>query len=111
LGKANLKTKFRALPRKAAFETGLVDFEPRLHARVIFPKFHIMSFAEVLSEIPRLTPEQRRELLRRVLDSDETAASTATATFGGRHAGDRFVLVAPRIIQQAEVDAILEELP
>lgn len=70
-----------------------------------------MSFAEVLSEIPRLTPEQRKELLRRVLDADGTVDSAASPAFHSRQVGERIVLVAPRTIQQAEVDVILEELP
>ena len=70
-----------------------------------------MSFAEVLSEIPRLTPEQRREVLRRVMDADEAASSPGGGPYCARQIDGRFVLVAPRTIQQMEVDAILEELP
>jgi len=70
-----------------------------------------MSFAEVLSEIPHLTHEQRKELLRRVLGADEAVDSSASMSFRSRQVGDRLVLVAPRTIRQAEVDAILEELP
>jgi len=72
-----------------------------------------MSFAEVLSEIARLTPEQRREVLRRVMDADAEGAAPLESmnSFCGRQIDGRYVLVAPRTIMQAEVDAILEELP
>jgi hypothetical protein len=70
-----------------------------------------MSLAEVLSEIPRLTPEQRRELLRRVMDADEAASLKGLDSFFARQIDGRLVLVAPPTIRQAEVDAILEELP
>jgi hypothetical protein len=70
-----------------------------------------MSFAEVLSEIPRLTREQRQEVLRRVIDADEAAASGGQDMYCARQADGRVVLVAPRTIRQAEVEAILEELP
>ena len=70
-----------------------------------------MSFAEVLSEIPRLTPEQRREVLRRVMDADEATAVGGQNLFCARQIEGRLVLVAPRTIRQAEVNAILEELP
>jgi hypothetical protein len=68
-----------------------------------------MSFAEVLSEIPRLTSEQRREVLRRVIDAD--VAQAADGAFCARRIDGRLVLVAPRTIHQAEVEAILDELP
>jgi hypothetical protein len=70
-----------------------------------------MSFAEVLSEIPRLTPEQRREVLRRVMDAEEATAVGGQKLFCTRQVDGRLVLVAPRTIRQAEVEAILEELP
>ena len=66
-----------------------------------------MSFAEVLSEIPRLTPEQRQEVPRRVMDANEAAALEGLNSFCARQIDGRLVLVAPRIIRQAEVDAIL----
>ena len=71
-----------------------------------------MSYAEVLAEIPRLTPAQRREVLRRVCDA-EVAAGSATAVAGYRseRVDGRLVLTAPRVIRQAEVLAILEEYP
>jgi len=82
-----------------------------LHTGRFFPKFDIMSFADVLSEIPRLTPEQRREVLRCVMDAEEAASSQDGNTYCARQIDGRVVLVAPRTIRQAEVDTILEELP
>jgi len=82
---------------------------PFLRAMRPFVSFGIMSFAEVLSEIPHLTPEQRREVLRRVIDAD--AAASSEGSFCARQIDGRLVLVAPRTIRQTEVDAILEDLP
>jgi hypothetical protein len=69
-----------------------------------------MSFAEVLSQIPHLTPEQRRELLRRVLEAEDGPAGPSDS-FGTREVDGLLLLVGPRIVRQAEVEAILEELP
>jgi hypothetical protein len=68
-----------------------------------------MSFAEVLSEIPRLTPEQRREVLRRVIDAGVT--ESPSGSFCARQIDGRLLRVAPRTIHQAEAEAILEKLP
>jgi hypothetical protein len=70
-----------------------------------------MSFAEVLAEIPRLTPEQRRELLRRVQSVENSAGAAAAPGFVTRRPTGSLVLSAPRVIRQAEVDAILNEFP
>jgi len=70
-----------------------------------------MSFADVLSEIPRLTAEQRREILRRVMDANEAASRETPNEFCMHEINGRHVLVSPHTIRQAEVDAILEEFP
>ncbi|MEO6970114.1 MAG: hypothetical protein ABI217_04395 [Chthoniobacterales bacterium] len=69
-----------------------------------------MSFAEVLAEIPKLTPEQRRELLR-LVQSVENDPGTAAPDFVSKRPNGRLVLSAPRVIRQAEIDAILSEFP
>jgi hypothetical protein len=70
-----------------------------------------MSFTEVLAEIPRLTPEQRRELLRRVQSVENSAGTSAVPGFVAQRTTGSLVLSAPRVIRQAEVDAILNEFP
>jgi hypothetical protein len=70
-----------------------------------------MSFAEVLAEIPKLTPEQRRELLQLVRDAENGSPVDAAAGFVSQRPNGRLVLRAPRVIRQAEVDAILNEFP
>jgi hypothetical protein len=70
-----------------------------------------MSFADVLSQISRLTPAQRREVLRRVMNAGDGPVPEGQDSFCAREIDGRTVLFAPRFIQQAEVDAILEELP
>ena len=70
-----------------------------------------MSFAEVLAEIPKLTPEQRRELLRHVQSLENSPGATAAPGFVTRRPTGRLVLSAPRVIRQAEIDTILNEFP
>jgi len=72
-----------------------------------------MSFAEILAEIPHLTVEQRREVLR-LLRQVETASDDSRGLEGycsRRGQGGEVRLRAPRVIRQAEVDAVLEEFP
>lgn len=67
---------------------------------------------QVLAEIPRRTPEQRREVLRRVCDAEIATDSAAAAPgYRSERVDGRLVLTAPRVIRQAEVHAILEEFP
>ncbi len=70
-----------------------------------------MSFAEVLDEIPRLTPDQRREVLRRVRDAEAVSSPAMAEGFLSERVDGRLILRAPRVIRQVEVDAILEEFP
>ena len=70
-----------------------------------------MSFAEVLAEIPKLTPEQRQELLRCVHDMEDRPGTVAAPGFETQRPAGRLILSAPRVIRQAEVDAILSEFP
>jgi len=70
-----------------------------------------MSFAEVLAEIPKLTPEQRRELLQHVQNVDNFVHANAAPGFVTKRSAGRLILSAPRVIRQAEVDAILNEFP
>ena len=70
-----------------------------------------MSFAKVLAEIPKLTSEQRRELLRRVRDVENGSVPAAAPGFVSQRPSGRLVLSAPRMIRQSEVEAILNEFP
>ena len=65
----------------------------------------------MLAEIPKLTPEQRRELLREVQKAENGAHRGAQPGFVTQRPAGRVVLSAPRVIRQAEVDAILNEFP
>jgi hypothetical protein len=68
-----------------------------------------MSFADVLAEIPRLTPEQRREVLRVLCDTLEE--STPAGFQLHRDSSGRVTLSSPQVIRQADVDAVLKEFP
>ena len=70
----------------------------------------LMSFAEMLAEIPRLTAEERREVLRCIREG-ETDRQSALPGFTAERVNGRLVLRAPRVIRQEEVDEILEEFP
>jgi hypothetical protein len=70
-----------------------------------------MSFAEVLAEIPKLTAEQRRELLLQLRAAEEPSADTGSRDFKSERRDGRLVLTSPRMIRQAEVEAILSEFP
>jgi hypothetical protein len=66
-----------------------------------------MSFAEVLAEIPKLTLEQRREVLRRAQSVVNNSGTSAVPGFEAQRTTGSLVLNAPRVIRQTEVDAIL----
>lgn len=71
-----------------------------------------MSFPEILAKIPRWTPAQRGQVMRRLRELDAASNSQANEEgFQCRHVQGRVLLKAPRIIRQDEVDAILEEFP
>jgi len=70
-----------------------------------------MSFAELLAEIPRLTPEQRGELLRHVQSLENGSGAAVMPGFVTKRRAGRLVLSAPRVIRQVEIDAILNEFP
>lgn len=72
---------------------------------------YAMSFADVLAEIPRLTPEQRREVLRRMAEAEAPVPGPARGSFRAEQIDGRLLLVAPRMIRQSEVDAILADFP
>lgn len=70
-----------------------------------------MSFAEILTEIPRFTRAQRLELLREVLKMDDAGGEGGKGGLHAQHVNGSLLLVGPRVVRQEEVDAILEEFP
>ena len=68
-----------------------------------------MSFADVLSEIPNLTPEERQEVARLVSKLNQSEASPANLRLQRRNG--ELLLVGTRVIRQSEVDAILADWP
>jgi len=65
-----------------------------------------MSARQIIEELPRLTTEELREVERR---SAELAAQRGAALRAERVEG-RLVLTGNRVVRQAEVEAILDEL-
>ena len=70
-----------------------------------------MSLAEVLAEVPKLTSDERRELLRVVSQMEGDVSEAVGQTLRAERIGGRVVLVSDRVIRQSEVDSILEEWP
>lgn len=73
-----------------------------------------MSAREILAELSRLTPAELRAVERRILELTSSAPTIPSGAGEGMRAerlGGRLRLVSPRVIRQAEVDAILDEFP
>ena len=68
-----------------------------------------MSFAEIVAEIPKLSLEQRADLLRHLHAC--SFADQPAPGFSAQRLNGRLVLAAPRVIRQSEVDSILDEFP
>jgi len=65
-----------------------------------------MSAQEIIAELPKLKPDEFRLVQAKV----EDLAKSKHRLHAERSAG-RLVLAGPRIVRQAEVEAILEEFP
>lgn len=72
-----------------------------------------MSAREILAELPRLTSDELRVVARRIheLTSAQPTPTGETGTMRAERIEGRLLLVSPRVIRQAEVDAILDEFP
>ncbi len=66
-----------------------------------------MSTSQIIEELPRLSAAELREIERHISELTNAAASELHA----ENIGGRLVLAGPRLIRQADVDAILDELP
>jgi hypothetical protein len=71
-----------------------------------------MSAREILEELPRLSSAELQAVRQRVgeLTSRQRSPAAANPLHVERSAG-RLVLAGPRIVRQAEVEAILDEFP
>lgn len=67
-----------------------------------------MNFTQVLDEIPRLSAIELQQISRLV---DELQESKPKPEWRAEVINGRTLLVAPRIIRQSEVEAILDEFP
>ncbi len=65
-----------------------------------------MSAQEIIAELPKLKPDEFRLVQEKV----EDLAKAKHRLYAERNAG-RLVLAGPRVIRQAEVEAILDEFP
>ena len=70
-----------------------------------------MSTREIIAELPRLTLAELHAVEQRIA---ELTSRQTTSAAGGLHAervAGRLVLAGPRVVRQAEVEAILDEFP
>jgi len=114
-GTARLSTRTRKTgqaPRRLGFRTVTIYWFT-LTAGSLGTRIKGMSFLEILAEIPRLTPEQQREVMRllREVEAGPNESSATREFCLRRDDKGRATLTAPRVIRQAEVNAILEEFP
>ncbi len=70
-----------------------------------------MSTREIIAELPRLTVAELRAVEQRIVEL--TSRETTDAAKGLRAAciAGRLILAGPRVVRQAEVEAILDEFP
>ena len=70
-----------------------------------------MSTREIIAELPRLTLAELHAVEKRITElTSRQTTGAATGLHAERVAG-RLVLAGPRVVRQAEVEAILDEFP
>ncbi len=70
-----------------------------------------MSTREIIAELPRLTLAELHAIENRIAElPSRHVASTGNALHAERIAG-HLVLASPRVVRQAEIEAILDEFP
>ena len=70
-----------------------------------------MSTREIIAELPRLTAAELRAVEQRIAElTTSRTTGDGLALRAERRAG-RLILAGPRVVRQAEVEAILDEFP
>jgi hypothetical protein len=70
-----------------------------------------MSFAEVLEQIPRFSPEQLRKIVEVANLHKDQAASSKRPRLRLSKKDGRLIATSDEVIRQSEVDAILTDFP
>ena len=69
-----------------------------------------MSTREIIAELPRLTAADLHAVEQRIVELTSRTTAAATGLRAERIDG-HLILAGPRVVRQAEVEAILDEFP
>ena len=70
-----------------------------------------MSTREIIAELPRLTVAELHAVEQRIVELTTRQTSDAGSGLRAERVAGRLVLAGPRLVRQAEVEAILDEFP
>ena len=70
-----------------------------------------MSTREIIAELPRLTAAELHTVERRIADLTCRQTTDAGTGLHAERVAGRLILAGPRVVRQAEVEAILDEFP
>lgn len=70
-----------------------------------------MSTREIIAELPRLTAAELHAVEQRIVELTSRQTTEAGKGLRAERIGGRLILAGPRVVRQAEVEAILDEFP
>jgi hypothetical protein len=70
-----------------------------------------MSTREILAELPRLSVAELRAVEQRIVELTSGQSTDTTTGLRAERIARHLVLAGPRVVRQAEVEAILDEFP
>ncbi len=70
-----------------------------------------MSTREIIAELPRLTVAELQAVGQRIAELTSRQATDAGSGLRAERIAGRLILAGPRVVRQAEVEAILDEFP
>ena len=70
-----------------------------------------MSTREIIAELPRLTVADLHAVEQRIIELTAHQTTDAARSLRAERIAGRLILAGPRVVRQAEVEAILDEFP
>ena len=70
-----------------------------------------MSTREIIAELPRLAVADLQAVERRIVELTSRQTTGAAKGLRAARIAGRLILAGPRVVRQAEVEAILDEFP
>ena len=70
-----------------------------------------MSTREIIAELPRLTSADLHAVGQRIVELTSRQTTDASTGLHAERIAGRLILAGPRVVRQAEVEAILDEFP